>query len=211
MDLNKDNRDVYTIDSEHYSEYMEETRKEPKDLLATIIQFLVVILLLVVVYFFFNILKNDLSFSEVFNKKELVSTYESLVDSDDKIHIVVEKEAKNVPEKIALVTEKKPNIVVVEQEDKPLIEKIKKIEEPKVSTIIAPTVVKKVEPIIKAPKIEEVIVQEKVLVVKEEPKTVEIVKVEAQPVEVIETKKVSEETELTESYLDRMVAELNSI
>jgi len=221
MDLNKDNRDIYTIDSESYSEYMRENIKEPRDLLSAIIQLLIVILLFVLVYLFFNILKNDLTFSEVFNKKELLSTYESLVESDDDdLRVVMDEEVEKVSNKIAIksttpksnemASEKKEAVSVVTKRDKPIIKKVEKIEKPKVAVVIPPTVVKKVEPVVVASKIEKISVQEKVIKVKEKPMPVETVAVKEKAVEVIKKREVSDETELTESYLDRMVAELNS-
>jgi len=207
MDLNKDNRDVYTIDSESYSEYMQENRKEPRDLLTTLIQFLILILLLVLVYFFFNILKNDLTFSEVFNKKELISTYESLEESYDEVPTKTEKYREVLAKKIS--TEKKapvestPNKIAVMREKKS----------------IESMVVEKAKPvIINVEKKEETVVSvEKIVVAKEVPKPVKTIekvevkkRVKSEPVKVIENGEVPEESELTESYLDRMVAELNS-
>jgi len=207
MDLNKDNRDVYTIDSESYSEYMQENRKEPRHLLTTLIQFLILILLLVLVYFFFNILKNDLTFSEVFNKKELISTYESLEESYDEVPTKTEKYREVLAKKIS--TEKKapvestPNKIAVMREKKS----------------IESMVVKKAKPvIINVEKKEETVVSvEKIVVAKEVPKPVKTIekvevkkRVKSEPVKVIENGEVPEESELTESYLDRMVAELNS-
>ena len=207
MDLNKDNRDVYTIDSESYSEYMQENRKEPRDLLTTLIQFLILILLLVLVYFFFNILKNDLTFSEVFNKKELISTYESLEESYDEVPTKTEKYREVLAKKIS--TEKKapvestPNKIAVMREKKS----------------IESMVVKKAKPvIINVEKKEETVVSvEKIVVAKEVSKPVKTIeklevkkRVKSEPVKVIENGEVPEESELTESYLDRMVAELNS-
>jgi len=216
MDLNKDNRDIYTIDSESYSEYMKEKVSEPRDLLSFIIQILIVILLFVLVYLFFNILKNDLTFSEVFNKKELLSAYESLVDSDDEIHVVMDNESEKVPEKmsskkIVIISEKKPlEKVAVTEKKQPVIKEIEKTKESKEVEVVTLTVVKKEKPMVKKPKVEEVIVQEKEIVVKEHFKPVAIIKVETKPVEVIKKKKIEDESELTENYLDRMVAELNS-
>jgi len=207
MDLNKDNRDVYTIDSESYSEYMQENRKEPRDLLTTLIQFLILILLLVLVYFFFNILKNDLTFSEVFNKKELISTYESLEESYDEVPTKTEKYREVLAKKIS--TEKKapvestPNKIAVMREKKS----------------IESMVVEKAKPvIINVEKKEETVVSvEKIVVAKEVSKPVKTIeklevkkRVKSEPVKVIENGEVPEESELTESYLDRMVAELNS-
>jgi len=245
MDLNKDNRDVYTIDSESYSEYMEETRKKPRNLLGTIIQFLIVILLLVLVYFFFNILKNDLSFSEVFNKKELLATYESLVGSQNEIQIETEENSKVLvkeiapkpkiqqtisekitseeptPHKIAVVTEQKViENIALEEKAKPVIKSIEKVEKEEPSKIAVTSIKVESIPIEKENREDKIVTEEKVVVVKEVPKplkTIEkvevkkIVKVEAKPVEVVENAEVAEESELTDSYLDRMVAELNSI
>jgi len=234
MDLNKDNRDVYTIDSESYSMYMKENRKKPRDLLSTIIQFLIVILLFILVYLFFNILKNDLTFSEVFNKKELLSTYESLMDSDEKTSVNHENYREVLAKKIATVTEAKPTEyhTIVVAEEKSVTKSVEKKEVPKVALMVSTVATKKIEPIAKVElepivqehKAQEVVVEkvaaiEKVVVQKEEPtplKSIETVEakemVEAEPMEVIEMTEVpKEESELTESYLDRMVAELNEM
>jgi len=198
MNLNKDNRDIYTIDSESYSMYMKENREESRDSLGFIIQLLIVILLFVLVYFFFNILKNNLTFSEVFNKKELLTTYESLVDSDDEIKVVLEDEGEIVPKKAVLSTEKKSTTASIEQ-DKSLIQKVETREEAKVAVTVTQVVTKKIGPMVKIPKIVE------------EPKPVKIIKVEAKAIELIKKKKLSEGTELTDNYLERMTEELNSI
>jgi len=235
MDLNKDNRDVYTIDSESYSMYMKENRKKPRDLLSTIIQFLIVILLFILVYLFFNILKNDLTFSEVFNKKELLSTYESLMDSDEKTSVNTENYREVLAKKIATVSEAKPteHHTIVVAEEKLVTKSVEKKEVPKIALIVSKVATKKIEPIAKVASepivqeheaeevvsAEKVVAIEKVLVVEEEPKplksieTVEVKEiVEAEPSDVIETAEVpKEEGELTESYLDRMVAELNEM
>jgi len=235
MDLNKDNRDVYTIDSESYSMYMKENRKKPRDLLSTIIQFLIVILLFILVYLFFNILKNDLTFSEVFNKKELLSTYESLMDSDEKTSVNTENYREVLAKKIATVSEAKPteHHTIVVAEEKSVTKSVEKKEVPKIDLIVSKVATKKIEPIAKVASepivqeheaeevvsAEKVVAIEKVLVVEEEPKplksieTVEVKEiVEAEPSDVIETAEVpKEEGELTESYLDRMVAELNEM
>jgi len=235
MDLNKDNRDVYTIDSESYSMYMKENRKKPRDLLGFIIQFLVVILLFVLVYLFFNILKNDLTFSEVFNKKELLSTYESLMGSDEKTSANHENHREVLAKKIATVTKEKPteHHTIVVAEEKSVTKSVAKKEAPKVALMVSKVATKKIEPIAKVasePIVEEhkaqevvaekkVVAIEKVVVVKEEPKPLKHIEtveakemVKAEPMEVIETTEVpEEERELTESYLDRMIAELNDI
>jgi len=242
MDLNKDNRDVYTIDSESYSEYMEETRKKPRNLLGTIIQFLIVILLLVLVYFFFNILKNDLTFSEVFNKKELLATYESLVGSQKDIQIETEENSKVLvketvpkqkiqqtisekitsaeptPHKVAVMTEQKViKNIAVEEKAKPVIKSIEKVKKEEPSKIEVTSIKVESTPIEKGNREEKIVTEEKVVVVKEVPKPVKTIekvevkkRVKSEPVKVIENGEVPEEGELTESYLDRMVAELNS-
>jgi len=206
MDLNKDNRDVYTIDSENYSIYMEKDRKKPRDLLGFLIQFLIVILLFVVVYFFFNILKNDLSFSEVFNKKELLLTYESLIGSNEKSSL----EKETYPE--AMVTEKKSiEAKEILLESKLPIKNLEKKEVAKVETVVKHKVVTtKSEPTISIKEIivEKITPKEKVVVVKEEPTPLK--RIEKVEVKKAVVKEEPEEGELTESYLDRMVAELNS-
>jgi len=217
MDLNKDNRDIYTIDRESYSEYMKENIKEPRDLLSSIIQLLMVILLFVLVYLFFNILKNDLTFSEVFNKKELVSTYESLTDGEDEIQIEAEAYSEVLSEKIATVSEKKPieHIVIVEQ-DKSVVKELA-FKEEIVTKEKEP--IRKIEPevISKENKVEEVRTAEKVIVLKEVTKPMKRIEtvqrrkvVQEKASEVMKNIDISEESELTESYLKRMIEELNS-
>ena len=83
MDLNKDNRNVYSVDVESYSEYMHENWKKPTDFLSSFIKILLLVLLLVLGYFFYKIVEADLTFSEVFNKEEFLSTY-SLFYTDEK-------------------------------------------------------------------------------------------------------------------------------
>lgn len=89
MDLNKDNKNIYTINSENYTGYMQENKKKPKDLLNSVIKVLLFILLLVVSYFFYKILKPNFSFFEIFNKKELVSTDEEFENVDGYIKELV--------------------------------------------------------------------------------------------------------------------------
>jgi len=224
MDLNKDNRDVYTIDSESYSTYMKENRKKPRDLLNTIIQFLMVILLFILVYLFFNILKNDLTFSEVFNKKELFSTYKSLMGSDAKTSIDNENDRDVLAKKIATVSEEKPVVKLPKSEQKREVPKVVERVIKVVTKEREPIVKVASEPIVEKHKAEEVVAVEKVVVEekvvqREAPKPLKIVEtvetkeiVEAEPIEVVETTDVpKEENELTESYLDRMVAELNEM
>jgi hypothetical protein len=76
MNLNKDNQNIYTIESENYIQYMHEQEQEQKSLLTTVIKFLLLTLFLLVSYFLYQVVKSDLSFSEVFNKQELLSNYE---------------------------------------------------------------------------------------------------------------------------------------
>ena len=75
MTLNKDKQNIYTIDSEHYIMYMHE-QEHQNSLLTKIIKFLLLTLFLIVSYFLYQVAKSDLSFSEIFNKQELLSRYE---------------------------------------------------------------------------------------------------------------------------------------
>jgi len=220
MDLNKDNRNVYTIDSESYAMYMKENRQKPKGLLSNIIQFLMIIFLLILVYFFFYILKNDLTLSDVFNKKELLATYESFMH-DKKVldtqkkpqtrhQIKTEKMASEEPtsHKIAVVTKKSvvdtPHVAKVVESKVISVIKKKKSE--------APLKVVASEPMVKEHQEEQQIV-----VIEEAPKPLKRMEqveskkiVESKPVDVIENTEVPEESDLTENYLDRMIEELNS-
>jgi len=214
MDLNRDNRNVYTIDSESYAIYMKENREKPRGFLNNIIQFLMIIFLLILVYFFFYILKNDLTLSDVFNKKELVATYESLIDTQNRPQKppqieTEQKRASTEPasHKIAVVTEKKtvdtPSTAKVVESKVISVIKNKKSE--------APLKVVASEPIVKEHQ------EEQQMVVIEETKPLKSMEtvapkeiVESKPVEVIENTEVPEESDLTENYLDRMIEELNS-
>ena len=135
MNLKKDNQDIYTIDSKSYSEYMQENWEKPKDFLSSFIKFLLFILLLVMAYFFYKVVKADLSFSEVFNKQELLSTYE-LFDNDGK-QIDIEKEnyvevlAKNIStdvvkfqKTVVLGATQKHDEFIVEKKEKKIVESL---------------------------------------------------------------------------------------
>ncbi|CAA6798655.1 MAG: Unknown protein [uncultured Sulfurovum sp.] len=75
MDLNKDSQEIYSIDRETYSSYMKSNREGSTNLLDSIIKLLLIVLLLILTYFFYYIIKEDLSFKDVFNKNELYTTY----------------------------------------------------------------------------------------------------------------------------------------
>ena len=214
MDLNKDNRNVYTVDAESYSEYMHDNWEKPTDFLSSFIKILLVILLLVIAYFSYRIIKDDLSFSEVFNKKELLSAY-SLFDSDEKSKEIVKEDYVEVlaqstttdleqPKKIPLI---KKEEVEVEKIEAIVLDKVVEVEQ--LSALKEE--VKSIEPIEQiTEKIEvkpvEVEVQKEIIV---EEVIADVVKVETIEVKTLEEKQQS--NILTESYLDRMVEELSSL
>ncbi len=82
MELNRDNKDIYTIDAKSYATQMHEEVEESGDFLGSFIKILLVILVLIFGYFFYKTVKADLSFSEVFNRQELLSFY-ALFNSDE--------------------------------------------------------------------------------------------------------------------------------
>jgi hypothetical protein len=215
MDLNKDNRNIYTVDAETYSEYMHDNWEKPTDFLSSSIKILLVVLLLVVGYFFYKIVKADLSFAEVFNKKELIATY-SFFKSDEEPKYIekedyIEVLAKNIstdleePKKVVLsVTKKYDEPIVVKKE-------IEKKEEVKIEKVVEVVVA-------------EVILEEPPSLVEDEVKTTEVIvskvnklveKVIIEKEEIVTNKVMALEKRtsrvLTETYLDRMVEELNSL
>ena len=102
MDLNKDDQNIYTVDSESYKEYVREDTQESRDFLGSFIKLLLLILLLIITYFFYKIVKADLSFSEVFNKQELFATYKA-ISNDEPIHIEEKDTVGVLIEKMAVL------------------------------------------------------------------------------------------------------------
>ena len=218
MDLNKDNRNVYTVDVESYSEYMNENWKKPTDFLSSFIKILLLVLLVVVGYFFYKIVKADLTFSEVFNKQQFLSTY-SLFNTDEKSKNEVIKEdyvevlAQNIStnreeakKTVVLTVSKKHDELVSSKKEEVEIEEVAAVvtelslEEP--PSLVADEVKTIEEPIQK-------VIEEK----KEEleVKSVEPVIVETIASEILTHKEEAKSNVLTETYLDRMVEELNSL
>ena len=193
MDLIKDNKNIYTVDSENYAEYMHDNWKKPRDILTTFIKLLLLILLFIVSYFFYNMLKEDLSFSEVFNKKELLSTYKLFYNDNEEKYV-----------------EKKENSVHILAKDIS-----EKIEEPTKTALLSSTQ-KYTEPMLDdvVNRVNEVMLKEKVIVVEkkvvvlEKPKLVKIIEVVRK--EKIVKQDVSEEIVFSENYLDLMAEALNS-
>ena len=220
MDLNKDKRNIYTVDAESYSEYMNENWKKPTDFLSSFIKILLVILLLVISYFFYKIVKADLSFSEVFNKQELLSTY-SLFESNEPSKDIekedyVEVLAKNMPkdleefEKVVLSANRKHDEPVVLKKEELKIEKLPAVV---VAEVILEEPPSLVEHEVKTTEVVLSKVNEFVEKVREE---IVVAEVESNVVEVTSSKVVAlkektPSTVLSETYLDRMVAELNSL
>ena len=148
MDLNKDNRDIYTIDSESYSEYMQDNWKKPKDLLTSFIKILFIILLVVMGYFFYKIVKADLSFSEVFNKKKLLATYKFFNANDKPLYIKEEDyvEALAVISPIEIQENKKTVVLAVSKNyDEPVVEVKIKEESSRQEEKVLEAIVEKVE------------------------------------------------------------------
>jgi len=207
MDLNKDNKDIYTIDAESYSEYMYENWEKPTDFLSSFIKILLLVLLLVLGYFFYKIVKADLSFSEVFNKQELLSTY-SLFNTDEKSkEIAIKEDYVEVLAKktVVLLVSKKHDELVSSKKEEVEIEKVAAVVVTELSLEEPPSLVedevKTIEPIQK-------VIEEKKEEIKV--KSVEPVMVEMIPSEILTHKEEAKSNVLTETYLDRMVEELNS-
>lgn len=129
MELNKDKQNIYTVDVESYSEYMHENWKKPTNYLNSLIKLLLVILLLVLAYFFYKIVKADLSFSEVFNKQELLSTYR-IFDNDREIYIEKEGYVEVLAKQMSTDVEKTKEVVlsVSRQYDELILEESQKEE-----------------------------------------------------------------------------------
>lgn len=188
MDLNKDNKDIYSIDRETYSTYMKSDRKESTNLLDSIIKLLLLVLVLILSYFTYYIIEKDLSFKDVFNKNELHSAYNFF-----------EPEEKLIEEKTHIVAVSK-NIV--------------KPKETMVIPIKSEVKIVEVEPIVTS---KEVIMEEPIIVVKKvevKDEPIVLAKVTEKVVEnipKIEEKEQNKVEVLSESYLDLMTKELNSL
>jgi len=189
MDLNKDNRNVYTVDPEVYSEYMHENIKKPSSTLNSIVKILLLILFIVLGGFYYKILKEDLSFSEVFNKKEFFSIYSFLDRSEETTKsVLMENNIEVLAQEKVIVKEKESSLLKEEEskEEKVIVKKEEPIEEK--HTIVLREEVKKELPVIE--------------------------KLEVSNIEVVQ-KVIEENTPasdiISDSYLDKMVDELNSL
>ena len=192
MDLNKDNKNVYTVDPEVYSEYMHENIKKPSSTLNSIVKILLLILLIVLGGFYYKILKEDLSFSEVFNKKEFFSIYSFLDKSEQTTKsVLMENNIEVLAQEKVIVKEKKTESSLVKKEEEVIVKK----EEPVVekTTIVLTEEVKKELPVIEKVEVSNIEVVQKVI----EQKT---------PASNTPTSDI-----LSDSYLDKMVEELNSL
>jgi hypothetical protein len=193
MDLNKANKDIYTVDRDSYSEYMQESSTGTKDLLSSFIKLLLFVLLILLSYFFYKIVKADLSFSEVFNKKELIATYKLFKNDDKEIYIKKEDYADVLAKNIAIEEPTKTTLLAITQK------------------YAEPVVVK--EEVVKVEKKPVIVVLD---IVEEQKKEIKIevvapVVVNVMPSEVKINKEERELNVLSDSYLERMVEELNSI
>ena len=191
MDLNKDNRNVYTVDPEVYSEYMHENIKKPSSTLNSIVKILLLILLIVLGGFYYKILKEDLSFSEVFNKKEFFSIYPFLDRSEQTTkNVLMENNIEVLAQEKVIVKEKEIESSLLKEEESKEEKVIVKKEEPieEKHTIVLREEVKKELPVIE--------------------------KLEVSNIEVVQ-KVIEENTPasdiISDSYLDKMVDELNSL
>ena len=196
MDLNKDNKNVYTVDPEVYSEYMHENIKKPSSTLNSIVKILLLILLIVLGGFYYKILKEDLSFSEVFNKKEFFSIYSFLDRSEQTTKSVL------MENNIEVLAQEK--VIVKEKEIESSLLKEEEAKEEKV-------IIKKEEPIVEKHTIalREEVKKELPVIEKVEVSNIEVVQ------KVIEQNSPASHTPtsdiISDSYLDKMVDELNSL
>ena len=132
MNLNKDKQNIYTIDTEQYIMYMHEQEEQQNSLLTKIIKFLLLTLLLIISYFLYQVVKSNQSFSEVFNKHELLSSYEKFknrINVDNKTPKYVEQKKY-----IEVLAKKTAVLSVTKEYKKPIMvhnnsKVVKKVEE----------------------------------------------------------------------------------
>ncbi len=192
MDLNKDNKDVYTIDAKSYTQARKKNEIESSNRLSFLINLLLAILAVVISFFLYNIIKNGYTLNDVFNKERLTQTFK--IADDSKVLVKkndnMETLAKEIITKMELPKEK--SIAKIE---------VKKVETPKVESVVhKPLPPKEIK-----------VVEEKV----SEEKVIEVKKVE--PV-IVKTKKAESSTTdsttddlLSSEYLKKMQEEMNNL
>jgi len=217
MDLNKDNRNVYTVDVESYSEYMNKNWKKPTDFLSSFIKILLLVLLLVLGYFFYKIVKADLTFSEVFNKQQFLSTYSLFNRGENpKNEVIKEDYVEVLAQNISTNREeaKKTVVLTVSKKNDELVSSKKEVEIEEVGVVVTELSLEEPPSLVadEVKTIEEPI-QKKVIEEKKEEikvKSVESVIVETIASEILTDKEEAKSNVLTKTYLDRMAEELNS-
>lgn len=206
MDLNKDSKDIYTIDAESYTQQRKDYPRESNNLLSFLINILLFLLAVVISFFLYQITKNNYSFDDVLNKEKIMATFNFSSDEKD-------KQTADIVIKEPMVKESaKPiKIEVVEKVVKEMVAKKETLKEKE--TIVKKETIKeketvKEETIVKketVPEIKKEIVVKKVEVLKEEKKT-------EPKVTIITPKKEKEKVEedvLSTEYLNEMTKAMN--
>lgn len=204
MDLNKDNRDIYTIDAESYTQQRKQHKEEPRSLLSFLINLLLFILAIVISFFLYNIIKNKYTLNDVLNKEKILNTFhisteptkakEEVDDMEALAQQIVtsmdlEKSTQTV-ESVETVNPAKKKETTIVVEEKPKVSKIESVErKPKIIETVK-VVNQEKKPLLQEEKNvkEEKIVKEEIAVTKEI-----VVKEEVAPIVV--TPQVKEEEE----------------
>ena len=138
MDLNKDHRDIYTIDAESYTQQRKQHKEEPRSLLSFLINLLLFILAIVISFFLYNIIKNKYTLNDVLNKEKIFNTFHISTEPTKAIAEVEDIEALAQQIVTSMEIEKEaPVIAKVEIEEKvePKKLEVQKVEVQKVSHI----------------------------------------------------------------------------
>ncbi len=204
MDLNKDNKDVYTIDAESYTQARKKNEIESPSRLSFLINLLLAVLAVVISFFLYNIIKNGYTLNDVFNKERLTQTFSIADDSKERVkeNDNMETLAKEIITKMELPKEK--SIAKVD---------VKKVETPKIESVIHKTL---------PPKEIETIKEESITVVapkvEEKPKEIKVVEVKKVEPVIVKTKKAESSTTdsttddlLSSEYLKKMQEEMNNL
>ncbi len=200
MDLNKDSKDIYTIDAESYTQQRKDYPRESNNLLSFLINILLFLLAVVISFFLYQITKNNYSFDDVLNKEKIMATFNFSSDEKDKqtVHTVIK-------EPMVKESAKPIKIEVVEKVVKEMVPKKETVKEKETikekETVKEETIIKKET----VPEIKKEIVVKKVEVLKEEKKT-------EPKVTIITPKKEKEKVEedvLSTEYLNEMTKAMN--
>lgn len=200
MDLNKDSKDIYTIDAESYTQQRKDYPRESNNLLSFLINILLFLLAVVISFFLYQITKNNYSFDDVLNKEKIMATFNFSSDEKD-------KQTADIVIKEPMVKESaKPiKIEVVEKVVKEMVAKKETLKEKETikekETVKEETIVKKET----VPEIKKEIVVKKVEVLKEEKKTEPKVTISTPKKE----KEKVEEDVLSTEYLNEMTKAMN--